>query len=191
MRGIISAAIVAVLAGIVPAVVHAAHPPEAPAPDDTVRSVLATVRKQSTQAARSCDAYTYRHYEACHAYVIDASLEARLPFEIFGRSSSAAWSGFVARQLQTRYRGQALRYLRHQSAAWPTVLAKAAVPTISVNSIRLNDAQDQATLTTHETWRVTSSLGPALLHEANKQHTIIMRRTSGAFHHTWIVTNIE
>ena len=114
-------------------------------------------------------------YFACGRYVFGASENARIGFYENGRSQDAKVAGSANSTLRLIYADDALAQLLAETASWPREVI-VAPPVIIVDEVTINNSRDVATLTTRETWLVTTTQNPPtrLLFETNARHVVTM-----------------
>jgi hypothetical protein len=130
-------------------------------------------------------------YEVCTAYIANASTAVLVPYYAYANSSNSAWVRYVTYRLSSRYTGDAYNLLRNRVASWPSGNHEVSVPNIEVLSVNSNLSTNTATLTTRESWRVTTESGNTIYQEANTLHTITMQRVPSYVLHKWVVTGIR
>src|SRR5882724_10303039 len=85
-----------------------AHPPKATsAPPSTVGGSGPSAIEAAREAARVCLHVDRHQYEACTAYVANASYLARLPFYKLGHSGNSDLARTFRERLESRYTGAA------------------------------------------------------------------------------------
>jgi hypothetical protein len=67
--------------------------------------------------SRGCEHVSRHQYEVCYAYVVNDSLPARVPYYQVGRQP--VLGPLALTRLESRYYGQARRFLIEQTKRWP------------------------------------------------------------------------
>ena len=135
--------------------------------------------------ARPCLGLGDRRLEVCTAYVVNATLGARVPYYKVARSGKPARVRLVTYRLESRYVGAALRKIKAQVRAWPKEEVDVDVPDVDIVSIRVDG--NRATLVTRESWEVETEGGRSLFAESDRRHVVQMRRVGGLVLHKWVV----
>ena len=165
-------------------------------------ALLASCSSQSsatgsqTEVSQDCAKFDRHQYEVCFAYVVNNTLLARVPFYKLGRNPDL---GPAAKQrFESRYYGTAQRQIEAQAAAWP-VKVEVKAPEISiVGGPHVTADLSSATISTVESWLVTTRSGRVLFKERGVHYTITLRRvptvlcvSGGGCLHKWVVANIS
>lgn len=174
------------------------HDADNASPASTTRPLLMPPPADSTPLSQPvavrdtdpCLSTAPRHVEVCTAYVSNSTLFARVPFYRYATSTNRALAQDVTNRLASRYSGQAFQYVYNQVTGWPSTVDVAA-PSISIRTVDVTPDQNFATLTTVETWRVTTEQGAPLFVENGAFHTVHMARVPGVILHKWVVTSIQ
>jgi len=180
------------MAAIVCAIAAAcASVPVLPEPGSSTPSVV----------SRGCEHLSRHQYEVCYAYIVNDSLLARVPYYQVGRQP--VLGPLALTRLESRYYGQARRFLIEQTKHWPRRV-DVAVPDIRiVGAVTVSANLGTATITTVETWMVRaepsagSPSGRVLFAQTDARHTIWLDRTptilclAGHCLHKWVVVRIR
>lgn len=158
---------------------------------DSFNDVTTLINDVSQNLNDACLQFTNHEYEVCTAYVFNSSIADLVPYYAYAHSSNASLARFVQYRLGSRYTGQAAQLIRNRVAAWPPGHTDVAVPDIKILAVNSSLATNTATLTTEESWQVTTESGQVLFAETDAPHTITMRRVQSYILHKWVVTNIE
>jgi hypothetical protein len=140
---------------------------------------------------KACFSLRDRHLEICTAYVVNASLAARLPYYKYGRSPIPSRAKVALDRLQSRYSGRAVNSVQSQASAWPADETDVSIPSIRVNKVSVSSDENLATLQTQERWEVKTPDGTVLFRETGANHEITMERLPGLVLHKWVVTGIR
>jgi hypothetical protein len=151
--------------------------------------------------SRGCEHFSRHQYEVCYAYIVNDSLLARVPYYEVGRQPVLGPPALT--RLESRYYGQARRFLIAQTKGWPRHV-DVSVPSIRiVGPVTVSANLATATITTVETWlvraepRAGSPSGRVLFAETGARHTIWLDRTptilclAGHCLHKWVVVRIR
>jgi hypothetical protein len=151
--------------------------------------------------SRGCEHLSRHQYEVCYAYIVNDSLLARVPYYQVGREPVLGPPAMT--RLESRYYGQARRFLIEQTKGWPPRV-DVSVPAIRiVGPVTVSANLATATITTVETWLVRaepsagSPSGRVLFAETDARHTIWLDRTptmlclAGHCLHKWVVVRIR
>src|SRR5260370_22336597 len=102
--------------------------------------------------SRGCEHVSRHQYEVCYAYIANDSLLARVPYYQVGRKP--VLGALALTRLESRYYGQARRFLIEQTKRWPRRV-DVSVPAIRiVGPVTVSANLGTATITTVETWLV-------------------------------------
>src|SRR5258707_7927431 len=130
--------------------------------------------------SRGCEHVSRHQYEVCYAYIANDSLLARVPYYQVGRQP--VLGPLALTRLESRYYGQARRFLIEQTKRWPRRV-DVSVPAIRiVGRVTVSANLGTATITTVETWlvraepRAGSPSGRVLFAETDVRHMILPRR---------------
>jgi hypothetical protein len=150
--------------------------------------------------SRGCEHLSRHQYEVCYAYIVNDSLLARVPYYEVGRQP--VLGPLALTRLESRYYGQARRFLIEQTKGWPRRV-DVSVPSIRiVGPVTVSANLATATITTIETWlvraepRAGSPTGRVVFAETGARHTIRLERTptilclAGHCLHKWVVVRI-
>ena len=151
--------------------------------------------------SRGCEHVSRHQYEVCYAYIVNDSLLARVPYYQVGRQP--VLGPLALTRLESRYYGQARRFLIEQTKRWPRRV-DVSVPAIRiVGPVTVSANLGTATITTVETWLVRAEpraggpSGRVLFAETDVRHTIWLDRTptilclAGHCLHKWVVVRIR
>lgn len=144
----------------------------------------------ATPAASPCLNLQARRLEVCTAYVVNATLGARVPYYKFARSTNPARARAARYRLESRFIGTARQKLERQVATWPRVQIDVDVPRLDVESVAVDRAETTAVVVTRETWLVKTEAGRTLFSESDRRHVIRMRRLEGLVLHKWVVERL-
>lgn len=145
----------------------------------------------ASSAAHPCMHYAGHVYEACFAYVVNDSSLVLGPYYAKARSADPSKAGEALEDFHYRYRDQARSLIARRVASWPRGENIVAVPRITIIDATSSLVSNSASLTTRETWRVTTTSGRVLYTENNRLHHISMKRVKGKLFHVWVVTSIR
>lgn len=160
----------------------------------TTASPQPTASSQPSSSANTLDAclhYAGHVYEVCTAYIANSSLAVLVPYYKYANGSNTTLRRYVTYRLGSRYSGQAYRLITARVAQWPTGTMEVAVPYIRIIAVHSSLRTNTATLTTQETWQVTTQTGRVVYQERNQRHTITMHRVPSYILHKWVVTNLQ
>jgi hypothetical protein len=151
--------------------------------------------------SRGCEHVSRHQYEVCYAYIVNDSVLARVPYYQVGRQP--VLGPLALTRLESRYYGQARRFLIEQTKRWPPHV-DVSVPVIRiVGPLTVSANLGTATITTVETWLVRaepaagSTSGRVLFAETDARHTIWLDRTptilclAGHCLQKWVVVRIR
>ncbi len=141
---------------------------------------------QSPECAKLAD----QEARICYAYIVNASLGARLSFYKFGSSSNPTVAQEAKERLQKRYDKDARRLVEGQARSFPEDVNVDA-PSVRIESVKADLARDTATLRTVESWLVKDKTGKVLFEEKDQPHTVTLSRTQSFVLRRWVVTQIK
>lgn len=139
----------------------------------------------------NCARYTASAYEACIAYVFDASFADAIPYYQYIKSSNSALANFVSDRIKTEYSGQAIDALKARVAGWPQGNMEVSTPNIKVLSLSSDVTSNTAYISTQETWRVETEAGRNLFQETKAHHVITLQHVQGQPTDDWVVVSIQ
>src|SRR5205823_469150 len=89
-------------------------------------------------ATSSCFTLRGRSLEVCTAYVVNASLGARVPYYKLARDGDPARVRLARFRLESRYAGRAAAAIEQQVRRWPPGRPDVEVPRISILSVAVS-----------------------------------------------------
>lgn len=129
-------------------------------------------------------------YRVCYAYVVNASLGARLPFYKQGSSGSEARARLARFRFESRYDGKARMTIENEVDSWRSGPVDVSLPKIEIIDVNHKEGSRLATLVTRERWVVKTPEGK-LLYSTSGQFTVTLNETAGLITSKWIVVTIK
>ena len=149
-----------------------------------------------TEVSKDCAKFDRHQYEVCFAYVVNDTLLSRVPFYKVGRNPDLGPATKV--RFESKYYGTARRMIETQAAAWPVKVEVKAPEITIVGGPHVNANLSSATISTVESWRVTTKSGRVLFAARGVHYTVTLRRvptvlciSGGSCLHKWVVANIS
>ncbi len=143
------------------------------------------------QATGNCFAYVGHVFEACFAYKVNDSGLALRNYYAYVHSADLSRASDAHEDFLYRYRSAARQLVTSRVSSWPIGENVVATPVIEILSATASLVTNTASITTRETWRVTTASGRGLYLEQNHLHHISMARVQGKLLHIWVVTAIR
>ena len=137
-----------------------------------------------------------RRLEVCTAYVVNATLLARVPFYISSGIENSALVRLARYRLESRYEGAARATIEAQVGSWPAGDVDVETPKVSIESVTVGPRALRAMLRTRETWVVrkrdpATGASTTVFQEADTPHDVVMARVRGLILHKWVVVSIS
>jgi hypothetical protein len=158
--------------------------------------MLTALAPAPASAGGACASLSDRRLEVCTAYVVNATLLARVPFYLSSGVENTALLRLARFRFESRYEGSARAAIEAQVANWPVGDVDVATPKVSIDSVAVGTRGLRAVLRTRETWLVkkrdpaTGAL-TTVFQEVVTPHNVVMARVRGLLLHKWVVASIS
>jgi hypothetical protein len=158
--------------------------------------VLVVAGAPAPAAGSPCAGVSDRRLEVCTAYVVNATLLARVPFYGASGVQNPALVRLARYRLESRYQGAARAAIEAQVAGWPAGDVDIERPRISIQSVTVGPRALRAVLRTRESWLVqkrdeATGATTTVFQEAAAPHDVVMARVRGLLLHKWVVVSIS
>jgi hypothetical protein len=147
-------------------------------------------------STEACATLADRRLEICTAYVVNATLLARVPFYLASGVENQTLLRLARHRLESRYQGAARAAIEAQVAAWPAGDVDVQAPDVDIDAVTVGPRGRRAVLRTHETWLVkkrdpATGAATVVFQEVNRPHDVVMARVRGIVLHKWVVVGIS
>jgi hypothetical protein len=146
-------------------------------------------------STEACATLVDRRLQICTAYVVNATLLARVPFYLAAGTENDTLLRLARHRLESRYRGAARAAIVAQVAAWPPGDVDVEAHDVDIDAVSVGPRGRRAVLRTRETWLVrkrhsATGAATAVFQEVDRAHDVTMARVRGIVLHKWVVVAI-